>query len=225
MKRRLSVFALFLTACALSGQVDLSAGFGGGLVMIKQTDKYTLGSDWRKETLGTLSWELELFLDAEYASLSFGYSKNSSDADYAVSLASGSRATYDAVAPIGSYLHVAAFAMAPLKLGIGQIYPTIGAEYRFNLSFEDEYGFDLKASLSDDLKKGLNELWLKAGLGIDYPALLKGAYIRTRILGGYKFATSIDDYRNEYGIAYYGADGGEAATWKIEIALCLGFYL
>lgn len=225
MKRLLSAIALFLAACAISGQANLSAGFSGGLTMIKQTDKYTLGSDWRKETLSTISWELELLLDAEYASLSVGYSKNSPDADYAVSLADGSRATYDAVAPIGSYLHVAAFAMAPLKLGMGQIYPTIGAEYRFNLSFEDEDGVDLKASLSDDLKKGLDELWLKAGVGIDYPALLRGAYIRTRILAGYKFATSIDDYRNDYMTAYYGADGGGAATWKMEIALGLGFYL
>jgi hypothetical protein len=225
MKRRLSVLAILLAAFALSGQVDLSAGFGGGLMMIRQTDKYTLASDWRKETLSDLSWELELFLDAEYVALSAGYSRNSPDADFAVSLSNGSRDTYDAIAPIGSYFHIAAYAMAPLKFGIGRIYPTIGAEYRFSLSLEDEDGFDLKSLLSDDLKRGLNELWIKAGLGIDYPALLKGAYIRTRVLGAYRFATSIDDDRNDFWVSYYGADGSETSAWRIEVGLCLGIYM
>jgi hypothetical protein len=54
----------------------------------------------------------------------------------------------------------------PIVIGPVAVFPIISAEYRLNLTYSDDKGDDLKAGLGSS-SSGLNELWVKGGVGVD----------------------------------------------------------
>ena len=100
------------------------------------------------------------FFDATYVMVEVGYAINRGSTEpTAVS-------TSTAFAAVLTGFSVGASVKYPFELGPVAIFPIAGVEYVRNLSYTDDKGNDLKATLAGP-SSALDELWLKAGAGID----------------------------------------------------------
>jgi hypothetical protein len=113
----------------------------------------------------------------------------------------------------------------PIQLGTFALYPILGMEYDFNLTYTDENGNDLKAGLSDTGKTMLDRLYAKAGLGFEY-AFSPSMALRIEAIYGYKFESENDKSWDTWaeGAPYYYSNYSNI-TSKIDVNAALVFKL
>ncbi len=223
MKRIFPAILMIIAAAGAQAETALSAGLGIRLAMTAESEKYVAGADWVRYSYEYPALRAEAYLDAGYAFLSAGIWRNSSDATHRIKHESGYGDSVSYNAFIGSYLSVAAFMKIPFKVNVATLYPMAGAEYCVNLSYEDSDGANIKSLMSDDIKKGLDQLWLKAGIGMDFPALIDGAYIRTTATAGYKLPSAYDMLTIHYNANDLAAAYGLYSCLQFDLGLAIGF--
>jgi hypothetical protein len=113
----------------------------------------------------------------------------------------------------------------PFQFGAFALYPVIGIEYDFNLSYTDSDGNDLKSTMSDTGKTMLDRLYAKAGLGFEY-TLSPSMAIRLEAIYGYKFESENDKSWDDWaaGAPYYYTNYSNV-TSKIDVNAALAFKL
>ncbi len=127
-----------------------------------------------------------VFLDIKYIELSIGYTYLFSGKEKLTGTGYADF-SYDYDDMKINYFDMAAMAKFPIKLGRTiTLFPLLGINYKLNLVCEDD-GTDVKASLSSDEKKSLNQLWIKGGIGMDIN--INKIFIRPSMTMGYRFKT------------------------------------
>ncbi len=223
MIRHLVVLLLLAPAAGVFG-LQLSGGLGLSLGASSSTASASSVTGNVTTSATTMATQTPLgvfaFVDASYAQLSVGY----------LVADGGSTNYYDSVGGVNTvaatlglnlnttYLSFSAFAKYPFKVGRLTLFPLLGAEYDLNLVYTDASGTSLISSLASP--SDANQLWIKAGGGIDIP--FSGFYLRPEALLGYKLLNQTE--RNTITSAKAaGAAGASVVDLELEFALAAGF--
>lgn len=170
---------LALLACLAPGgasALGLAYGGGGALNFSPVTFDGTYSSAASQVTSQVSATSLQFF-DATYVMVQVGYVLNRGSTEPTAA------STTTAFAAVLTGLSLGVSAKLPIRIGPVAVFPIVGAEYVLNLSYTDDKGDDLKASLSGPAA-ALNELWLKGGVGVD--VFLGDLFLRPVVMGGFK---------------------------------------
>ena len=172
--------AVLLLACALapSGAGALGLSYGGGLVLgfspVTFSGVYS-GTD--SQVTSKVSSTAVQFFDATYAMVQVGYFLDRGSTE------PGSSSTTTGFAAVLTGLSLGISIKLPIRIGPIEVFPIAGVAYVLNLTYADDKGDDLKASLAAP-GWSLGELWLKGGIGVDI--FLGGGFVRPMVMAGFK---------------------------------------
>jgi hypothetical protein len=186
MKKLLAITALLALTFTAFGQVQLSAGAGVSLTPYwdKQTMEVVGVSD--DVTISKSAFGAKVFFDATYVEASVGFQTNSKS--YKVKSTSGTDSYSDG--DVGTWITLAALGKYPFKLGSVSIFPLVGAQFNYCLSYKDSDGNDLKSAAAD-ADYDYNQFMLKGGIGADF-AVSSSMFIRPTLTYNYIFLSKLD---------------------------------
>lgn len=134
-----------------------------------------------------------LFLDGRYFSLRVGYKLAIAGHETQTQTISGTTTTLtDQGLGTKGYLSLSVYGKYPFSVGPFLLYPLLGLEQDTLLLYLDANGNDVRGTLSLDQLANENQLWVKAGVGADWP-LFAGGYLRAELVLGYKFPSSAEN--------------------------------
>jgi hypothetical protein len=191
------VLVVLLTLCPMFtfGQ-NWSVGAGVGWAPYWDTLKESVDSAWvASETSSPAVLEGQVYVDATYFQASVGYIGQG--AFYQVKTTDGSGYEDTIIKKngfSGSWISYSLLLKYPFKAGKTMLFPLLGAEFDQNLTYTDAGGNDFKSALTTSAQDDLNNLWLRAGAGMDVP-LGSVVYLRFSVLGNFKLLTQTEkDY-------------------------------
>jgi len=121
-----------------------------------------------------------------------------------------------------SWFTLGALLKLPLKHRSGfAIFPLLGAESKLNLAVTDKNGNDLKKDMDSDTKDSLNQLWIKGGLGVDWPLSPK-FYLRSNLLVGLKLKSQFEQDMIDDADKYTDISLG---SYKTDLSIMVGYRL
>ncbi len=167
-----------LAAPLSTGALGLSYGGGGSLNFSPVTFSGVYGGTPSQVTSQASATAVQFF-DATYIMVQVGYFLNRGSTEPTSAITP----TTSGFAAMLTGLSLGLAARLPIRIGPVEVFPLIGVEYVLNLSYTDDRGDDLRATLSASTAF-LDELWLKGGLGVD--VLLGSLFLRPMVVAGYK---------------------------------------
>lgn len=174
--KRLALIPLLILLPAGAFSLGLAYGGGGCLNFSPVTFNGTYSGTSSQVTSEVSATTLQFF-DATYVVLQLGYFLNRGSTEPTAT------STTTAFAAVLTGLSLGLSAKYPFLLGPVAVFPIVGVQYVLNLSYTDDKGDDLKATLSAPASS-LNELWVKGGIGVD--VFLGNLFLRPVIMGGFK---------------------------------------
>jgi len=189
MKPSLVIIMVMLFGCGttLFG-LGLSAGAMIDFAPVNEHLGYTFAGASAYNNINIPELRVGAYLDAQYAQLSVAFAATATGTEKVES--GGSTTTSDFNYNF-SYVSTELLGKYPFKLGSVNLFPLLGAEYDFNLTYVDTNGNDLRAAATDQQRKDLNQLWLKVGAGADFN-ITRHFYLRPEVLFGYKIPSQTD---------------------------------
>ena len=197
---------------------SVSTGVGGSVDFLVHPDfqrKYA--GDLYEDTYTSFPVDLYAFVDLTFLQISAGYM-----------FVSGGNITSKALGHTNggsfgerySYATLAAYLKYPLGAGAVRFFPLLGVQYRLNLTFTDSAGNDLKSGLTAQERADLDELWIRAGVGMDIS--IGRFFIRPEILAGLKPLSTSD--RNTI-TAYEALGYTDVSVWFLTagVNLLIGY--
>ena len=227
MRKRIVIVAVLAVLLAVSayaqnqpGGSGISAGAGVALDLTTWGDlKGTISgvSSEVKEDMKPI--DIKAFIDLTYLQVSAGYMMVNGATGTVV--VGGSTATTDLKGSF-SYVSFAGYLKYPFHFGSVALFPLLGVEYKYNLTYKDGNGNDLKSGMTSQGKSDLNELWIEGGAGMDFT--FGSFYIRPEVLIGFKPLSTTDN--NTVSAAQTAGWSSVSFTYfTINLNLLIGFML
>jgi hypothetical protein len=203
--------------------LDLSAGFqvSGGFFFNRFSDSNSSLAVSSDLTNTALPFHAELFLDGQYFRIGAGYRLAVLGHQGQTQTVSGSTSTVvDQDTGTKGYLSLSVYVKYPFHVGPFLLYPLLGLEQDTLLLYLDANGNDVRGTLSLQQLANENQVWIKAGMGADWPFSRNG-YLRAELALGYKLPSQSESDS----VANANAAGFNATlfTFEPDLALAIGF--
>jgi hypothetical protein len=218
MMRKYSILAFFLSIAAFAfGQASVGAGVDYGYISLASGGSAPGVSATNDRTMPALGFSV--FVDSRYLQFSIGYTMNSSQTQ-TITL-TGSPNSTAATSYKASWLDLDLVGKLPFHAGDVTLFPLVGLEYLFNLTYTDSSGNDQLSAMPSDYRDWLDMFMVKAGFGADIP-VSDAIYIRPEAFAGIKIAKSRWDTDQEASF-YAGASSSYWNWWELRGTLMIGF--
>lgn len=222
--KKLCVSLVLLGLAAGAQALDFTVGAGASA-------SYTVRSlDAGAFLLATLensltAWPIDFkgSFDATYVRADVGYrfvSGRHEDIKGAVLLIPLSSSSEE-ISEFWSYLSLAAYAKLPFTSGALTTSPLLGVEYDVSLAYTDSAGNDLKASLTDEQRADLNEIWIKGGIETVI-WIFGNFFIKPELIAGFKLLNATDVSLRETAQASTPLKVS-LSYWSLQVGLLIGY--
>lgn len=179
------VLAFVVMLCLGTGifadDISFGAGFSGAYSIYDQSVSNSGGS--LANVVSTFPIDVKAFVDFGFLELSLGYLMAFGGTNSVV--LNGSFSANQHYGQSSSAVSISLLLKMPIPVGSFTLFPLFGWEGDLNITQRDSTsGADLKPAMTDEQQSGLNEVWLKAGFGTDFP--LGQFFLRAELLAGIK---------------------------------------
>ena len=234
MKKIISILMICSLATSLLVAMDFSFGIGqlyeqsfrngswvkGDIYVDEDTTVHVdMYEGFRKTSNG-----LFLFFDAKYAMLDVSYARaHVSGVWKDAPLVLGALPTEDGVWLMGKMDHLTFSLLGkyPIDMGAFSVFPLLGVNYNYILTYEDAFGDDwLEKNESTHKPADLSQFGILGGLGADYD-LSESFYLRCQALFNLRFPSSMANDTADLveEIPGWSADNTLGATYRIQLGL------
>ena len=189
MRRCMLILILVLPVAGVFG-LDVGFGASGGYVLNEMSTSLSSAAVSSRTQDTHVPFGASVYADIGIIQVSIGYTQFTLSRVLSTLSAAGTTTTLiDIPTGTGGYVSFALLGKYPFVLGAFTLSPLLGLEMDFNVILLDAAGNDLRAAMTNELKNGQNQVWLKAGAAFDMP-LSERAYLRSEALFSYKLPNS-----------------------------------